>query len=239
MEKILDDQLDNSELVFFRGFHNEEEALLLKELMDEENILHSFESSGTVIDSVIVGNGLVPKVVLKVRPSDVKRLNNAIAKQFQGLDYSEVDDHYLNQFTSDELEEILANQDEWTVEDIETSKLILKHRGIEVDEAAIKALRKKKFDKIRAGKAGNPLWMYFYAASIVFGTFFHLIFPIGGLGMSYYYAYGKENDPDGTRYFIYDAPTRRIGKYMLYIGIVVFIAEICITFYLLKVGVIR
>lgn len=231
MEDVLDDQLNHSGLVFYRGFHNQEEAIFIKELMEQEDIVHSFESSGTVIDSVIIGNGLVPNIVLKVRQSDVKRLNNAIAKQYQDLDYSEVDDHYLTQFTSEELEEILENQDEWTVEDVETSKLILRHRGITVDEAAINALRKEKFNEIRAGKKGNELWMFFYACSIVFGSFISLILPVGGLGMSYYYAYGKDNDPDGAQYYNFDAPTRSIGKFMFYGGIVILIVEILFMFY--------
>ncbi len=62
--------------------------------------------------------------------------------------------------------------------------------------------------------------------ALIFGIFISLIFVVAGIGMSYYYAYGKSTDADGNRHFIYESKTRFIGTIMLYGGLSIVLLEI-------------
>lgn len=61
---------------------------------------------------------------------------------------------------------------------------------------------------------------------MIAGQFTSLIFFIAGIGMGYYYAFGKDTDIDGNRYFIFNARSRLIGTALFYGGIALIILEI-------------
>ena len=228
MSNILDEHLipqyqNSKDFQPYRDFHNVEEAKAFGALLKEKGIPFSLEGSDTIIDSAIVGRGLIPKAILKIPASDFERVNQIIEEQLKSISFEDVKDHYLNQLDTEELLDIFKQPDEWTVEDTQIARVILNERGIEISSEEIAAQRQERFEAIRAGKKGTTFWMYFYFLAVALGLFISPFFIIAGIGMGYYYAYGRAVDPDGQKYYVYEPNTRLIGRIILYGGTAVFI----------------
>lgn len=103
---------------------------------------------------------------------------------------------------------------------------------MEIKEEELEALAEKRFEEVRKGKAGSKLWMGIYLLGMVIGLFTNIVFIVAGIGMFYYYGYGKSVDPDGNKYFIYEESTRSIGKVLFFVGIGLVAAEILYVFVL-------
>lgn len=228
--------MDNSsKFEFYRDFMSIEEAKIFGAFLTDNRIEYSLEGAETIIDSSIVGNGLLPKAIIKIAPEDFKVVNAIIKEDTEALPIEILEAHYLNQLDNNELEDIFYNQEGWTIEDIYTAKKILATRGVKIKKGEIQALRDESLDIIRQGKTAGWLSITFYSLGIVFGLFISVFFVIIGLGMSYYYAYGKSTDVDGNRHFVYDDRTRQIGTVMLFGGITLVIIEILLGTYFVNI----
>jgi len=205
---------------------NTEEASEFAALLREKEIPFLAETSETILTESIVGTGLIPKVVLKLLPKDFKKVNGLIAWQISEHNYEDVKEHYLNEFDNEELMEIFKTPDDWSPENIAIARIIIRHRGVEVSKEQISAWRKERLIEIRKGKSENRIWMVAYFLGITLGLFLNLAFFLAGLGMGYYYAYSQTVDFEGEKYYIFDDNTRKIGKWMLFGGIIILIAEL-------------
>ena len=98
----------------------------------------------------------------------------------------------------------------------------------------IKALRNESLDLTRQGKTAGWISITLWSLGIAFGLLISIVFVIIGLGMSYYYAFGKTTDVDGNRYYLYNDKTRQIGTIMLFGGVTLVIIEIVFGVYFLN-----
>ncbi len=211
---------------FYRDFLNLGEANAFVELLDANNIEHSLETSDTVIDKAIVGNGFIPKAVLKIKNEDFQKVNGLIAYEIGRGEYADYADHYLNEFETEELRAIFEKPENWTPEDAAIARILLRERGVEISTEAIKAKKQARLEEIRKGERGNRLSMALYAFGVAFGLILNLFLLMAGIGMAYYYAFGKATDMVGQKYFVYDESTRKIGKVILYAGGAIFVLEL-------------
>ena len=222
MDDTLDSWMFNEEekerLRFYKDFVSVEDAKAFTELLNSHDIPFAAEVPQALIDPSIVGTGMLPKAIVKLLPEDFKRVNELLADQIKGASFADVQGHYLNQFETDELQDIFTQPDKWTVEDVQVAKIILKERGVPISEEQVQQLRESRLQEIRDGKPGSKLWMAIYFLSILL-IFLHPIFFVAGVGMGYYYAFGKSVDPDGHRHFVFDPQTRFYGKMMLFGGL--------------------
>lgn len=212
--------MKNSNFKFFRDFHTNTEAEIFTKMLDEYDIPYSAEIPKTILDEVIVGSGLLPKAIVKLRPEDFIKVNNIIADQMKDMTFADVKDHYLCQLDHNELIEILQRPDEWSIEDSIVAKIILDERGANLSAQDVTRMRKERLDSFHEGKSANLAWMTMYFIFIPFGVFAGEILTIAGIGMCYYYAYGRSTDIDGNKYYIYEEQTRSRAKVFLYVGLV-------------------
>lgn len=234
MEESLDEgirrDIKKRSFKFFRDFHNIDEAKNFIAILEENDILYLAETSETILDESIVGTGLLPKAIIKLLPEDFKTVNAILNEQFQQLEYWDIRDHHLNELDDNELKEILERPDEWAIEDTSIAKLILNERGIQLSDQDILNLRKERLKDIRKGKKGDKIWMVLYFLFIPLGLIVSEFFTIAGIGMGYYYAYGKNTDIDGHRYHTFDEETRKYGKVILFGGLISLLFIVLIFF---------
>ena len=216
---------------FYRDFINTDEAKDFVKILEENRIAYSLEGAETIIDSAIVGNGIIPKAIIKIAPADFKIINAVLKENIDALPAEIINAHYLNQLDNEELEEIFYHQEGWTIEDIYTAKKILSNRGIKINKEKIESLRNQSLNETRKGKTATWLWITLYSLGIVFGFFISIFLAIAGLGMAYYYAFGKSTDADGNGHYVYDESTRKIGTVMFFGGVTLVILEFFISKY--------
>lgn len=218
----------------YKTFASQEQADEYIDLLKKHDIPYSAESSEQILTSAIVGSsGMLPKVVLKLYPSDFKNLDALIEQQIMAFG-SVPEDYYLKELDNDELEEVLEKHDEWSIQDVIMAKLILRERGIEVNEDEIQELRNQRIREIRQGKTANRgiMFLWFLAVAVGFWVL-GLLAIVGGIGMGYYYGYDKSTDPEGDKYYTFEPTTRKYGKLILIVGVPVSIILFAI-FYILS-----
>jgi hypothetical protein len=153
-------------------------------------------------------------------------VNALISYEIASGEYSDYADHYLNDFETEELKGIFEKPEDWTTEDAGISRIILRERGVEMSTKDIKAKKQARLEEIRKGQRGNRLSMALYAFGISFGLILNLFLLIAGIGMAYYYSFGKATDMVGQKYFVYDTQTRKNGKIILYVGGAILVIEL-------------
>ena len=234
MNEILDDdfrgKITNNSFKFYRDFHNVEEAKSFIKILEDNEILFSADTSEAIIDETIVGTGLLPKAIIKLLPVDFQKVNALIDRHLKDMSFDNFKDHHLNQLDDDELIEILEKPDEWSIENSSISKIILKERGIEMSEEKILNLRQSRLANIRKGKKASRTSLFLYFLAVPLGLFTNIIFTIAGVGMGYYYAYGKSTDIDGNSYYIYDEETQKFGRIILNGGLIFLFIGILLLF---------
>jgi LPS O-antigen subunit length determinant protein (WzzB/FepE family) len=224
--------MKNSKFEYYRSFENEENAKEFTDFLTENEVGFLLDSPEVLIDKSIVGTGFLPKITLKIKSQDFKKVNDLIAAQIEDTDIAAEGD-YLNDLNNEELTDILKNPDEWSIEDRIVAKKILVERGITYSDTEISTFKNDKLQQIRAGKKASPLTLILYFLCILVGFYVGIFFTLAGIGMGYYYGYGTSTDINGEKYFAYDKETQRYGKIILYVGLVGFFIQLFLLYRLL------
>ena len=114
--------------------------------------------------------------------------------------------------------EILENYDEWSIYDYKLAQRILKDRGKEVSKTRLEELKKNRLDLLKVPGKAKKGWL-------IFGLFFSLFGGLTGIIIGLYHLSVKTL-PDGERVYLFEEPTRKLSRILLYVGLFFFISEL-------------
>jgi hypothetical protein len=121
----------------------------------------------------------------------------------------------LDDFSKEELFDILTNPDEWSAEAIATAKIRLQKQGEPIDNDYIKYLKDKRLAEIRKGRKPHIVWPVIYLVLGIVGGFLILFLAIiPAIGMGWYYWQGNNVDFEGKKYYTFEAQTRQYGLFI-------------------------
>ncbi|MEO1261526.1 MAG: hypothetical protein AAFZ15_22165 [Bacteroidota bacterium] len=203
---------------FYRDFHSMEHAKAFAKMLDDHRIPYKLENSRTLLDAAIVGHGLVPTALIKIRSLDFKRVNDLLReKVLNDPDY--IEGHYLHDLDDKELIAIVRKPTDWNVEDVTVARTILNQRGIPIPKEHIEDFTKKINAELHKGRKAHLGWLFIYLALVlVGGLLINPLFLLGGIGMGWYYWQDKTIDNQGVKYFTFEKQSRFYGKIIFYIG---------------------
>jgi hypothetical protein len=196
-------------------FSNNEEALEACALLGEHEIIYSIEEEKLAFDVAFSYSTAPYSIHLKVREEDAEaalKLLNVSSPDEPGVTF----DSFLNEFSDEELKEVIYKKDEWQEEDIERADLILQQRGIRYSEADKSRLWQERLEEMRRPQRGSIGW-------IIFGFVISLLGGLIGIVMGLAFGTLKKRDPEGRKFYVYDARTRNLGLLMVVAGIIVFL----------------
>lgn len=112
-----------------------------------------------------------------------------------------------------ELAEIYGNKEGYQIEFYNAAVAEIEKRKIDVSILAqnAKAFELQRTEELKKGKKGETVYIVF----TVLGIFGFL-----GLFGGCIYAFSSVKDSDGTKYYLYDKDTRKIGKVVFYTTII-------------------
>ncbi len=177
--------------------------------------------------------------VLKLRPSDFSRANE-IKEQWAGAAIMP-NDYYLQEFSTEELTDILLNSEEWSAQDVEFARRLLRERGNEMEDFEIEMIRQQKRVALTKGRKGDTAWIIFGYGAAIFGgvlIWFFMGSPVSfggcllGIVSGLYFLWYKTIDEDGNKYYTFDTSTRKHGKAILIISALVIGVFISIGLYI-------
>jgi hypothetical protein len=201
-----------STFITFQIFNAVELAKELTDLLESKGIQYHVEDTSPEALLMPTSNQL-PEIRVQLRQNDFERANALL----EAIAISNLEnirqDHYLLEFSDDELMEILEKPDEWNKNDIALAKKLLKDRGKEMSPAIVAELQKKRMASLATPDVEKRGWIYFGYFLSLFGS------PIGFI-MGWDFLSRKKYLPDGRKVYANCTEDRKHGQRILILGVI-------------------
>lgn len=202
---------ESSPFELFRLLPSWDEAEAMGQVLKEAGIDYRIDKATPGWNSARSGVFDANSRMLMIAAEHFGTANSLLELHAAGQEASIDADHYLNDFTDQELTEIVAQRYEWSTHDYLAAIKLLDQRGIQIDPESIAQQQEENLRQIRTPKS-VPTATLSKAAIVAF-----LGGPMGLL-QGYHYWQSTRTDPTGEKYFEYDASTRSQGQFIFYAG---------------------
>ena len=118
-------------------------------------------------------------------------------------------------FTNDELYDVLLKYDEWSEFDYALAKKILIERGEKINQEILDSLKSERVNEMNKPEPSQKYW-------IIAGYIFSILGGFLGLIIGYFIWTSKKSLPNGEKIYSYSDSDRKNGKYIFYIGLIIF-----------------
>lgn len=204
-----------SQFTTYEKYFNPDQAQPVITILKENTIPYEFASIKQVVDQVIAGGGPAYLYEVKIPANQFNKANRLLRENIQ-VNLDEVDpDYYLFKFEDFELVEILRLPDEWGRLDYAIARKILESRGITYTNDELEALWKNRIETLAKPEKDGQSWVYAGYFLSALGGFFGVLI---GLVL----IQSTKTLPDGRKVHTYDEDTRKQGKTILVISLIVF-----------------
>jgi hypothetical protein len=196
----------------YEKFFTVEQAEPILDILKENGIPYEFAAiNEKFVDPLLAGGGPAYEHEVKI-PADQFETANRLMREKVQINLNEIDpDYYLFTFDENELIGVLKDPDEWGHLDYVIARKILEIRGIQFSADELDAFWKSKMQKLAQPAKGGTLGKWGgYSLSVGF-CFIGMV-----TGLIYWTS--TKTLPNGSRYYIYDKETRKLGKNMVYIS---------------------
>jgi hypothetical protein len=218
--------MDNQYSIF-RKFSTLNQAKDMQMFLNENEIETILADNAPPVDITFTGNTSQSEFEIRIKQSDFEKALNILEKGAENLIDEVERDYYLFDFANEELYDVLLKADEWNEFDYVLSQKILTERGEDINEALLKSLKQQRITDLAKPEGGQNVW-------IIAGYIFSFVAGFFGLIIGYFLWTQKKTLPDGQRIFCYKESDRKHGKYIFYIGLIVFPITLIWKIYNLK-----
>lgn len=210
----------------FRRFSSIEQAHeQLLPLLENENIFYKVEEEHHLPAVAMTGETRSPteQYLVKIKPADFLRAETALQTQAAQA-VSETDsEHYLFDFSSEELLDVVRKADEWSAFDVALAKKILQDQHVVTSEEQLIRLKQERLHELAKPETPAQGWIIFFYISSILGG-------LAGLTAGWHYWKSKKRLPDNRQIYMYDELTRDKGKIMMWVGLFFFLLTLVIQF---------
>lgn len=200
--------------IVFRKFKDIFQAKSFTSFLDEKGIEFKIEDNSPTFDVTFSGNQLKNEILVKIRKQDYAIVNDLFDTQAESLVDEMSQEHYLFQFSNQELYEILLKPDEWSKLDHRLAIKILNERGEAISRDFIESLNRQRIEDLSKPEKGQKTWIYV-------GYFLAFFGGLLGIFIGWNLWTLKKTLPDGRIVFTYCEDDRVHGKNIFIIGCII------------------
>ena len=200
------------EYVTFQKFADKDFATDLTDLLTKHNIGFVLEDSGS-FDPTFVGGNMTMEYRVKLLQKNFQAANQLYTQLLEQQLDSVDKDHYLFEFTDEELIEIITKPDEWNHFDYLLSQKILKDRGKEIKPEVVAVIKNQRTEELVKPAESQREW-------VIAGYIFAFFGGIMGIFIGWHLYYHKKTLPNGERVYAYFIEDRKSGFNIFIIGII-------------------
>ena len=206
--------MQEDDFSIFKRFPTLEQAQDLQQLLNDANIETIIADNVPPVDITFGGSTLQNEIEIRISPRDFKKAEDLLLKQAETL-IDDVDpSHYLFEFTTEELYDILIKYDEWGEFDYTLAKQILTKRGEKIDKETLETLKKKRLMELAKPEKRQGGW-------IVAGYIFAFMGGFIGVIIGYALWKAKKTLPNGTKVHSYSEKDQKHGFNIFLIGVII------------------
>ena len=206
----------------FKTFMSLSEPEIAKEISDiltEGKILHKIHDSRKDFDPTFSNNPTGKDIQIQLQASDFQAAVALIDSKIELKQHEINPDHFLFDYSDEELKEVIKSADEWHPLDVKLAKHILKERGIIMSETEIAVMRQTRITEMsKPESSGNLEVVIGYIAGFMGGFL--------GLFIAYHLMKHKKTLPDGSQVYNYTETDRKNGKYIFIISVISMIGSV-------------
>jgi len=205
----------NDTLVTFKKYPSQSYAEEIAALLNDNNIETLLTDNMASFDATFSGNKLQNEYEIKIKKTDFAIAASILEKSAEN-ELSQVNpDHYLFQFTNEELYDILIAPDEWNEFDYKLAQKLLKERGKTINSEILASLKVQRIKALSKPEENQKPW-------IIAGYFMAILGGFLGILIGYVLWTSKKTLPNGEQVYSYMENDRVNGKVIFYIGIIIF-----------------
>lgn len=208
--------MHSNQFSLFQKFINKNQAIDLVDFLKENNIEFQVIDNSIDNDMTFSGNTFNKEIEVKIKASDFEKANNLLIKEYEKTLDQFGEDHYLYDFTNDELFDILLKPDKWNIFDFLLAKKILKSRGHDINESLIISLKKQRLEDLSKPEPSQKSW-------IIAGYLFTILGGALGFVIGAFLWFSKKTLPNGQKIHTYSKADRKHGLILLFFGTIIFI----------------
>jgi len=204
--QLLDDHQIPTEFAVYQRFNRLED-------------MQAVENTGEWREAIITGSPLRPEFWIEIPASQFEKANFMLQEAAEErLSDADLDAHPFADYARLELEEVLLEETEWSPDAVVVARKLLLRQGYDVDLERLRARSRKRITEAFQPKSGTRWVLGLFT---LYGGFTAMSASIVGimvaLGVLLYYVVGSQRDPKGKKHWVYDEPTRKIGRVALVI----------------------
>lgn len=204
-----------NEYVIFRKFPSLEDAQEMEALLNNHGIETTIGDNIPPVDVTFSGSTLLNDYEIQIKQEDFKKAEEILQENVGDIFDRIGKDYYLFDFTDEELYEILLKSDEWGALDFSLAQRILEDRGKTIDTDLLSSLKRQRLDDLAKPEGNQKSW-------IIGGYIFAFIGGLLGAIIGYSIWTSKKTLPNGEKVYSHSEKDRTQGKYIFYIGLIVF-----------------
>lgn len=202
--------MSDQHLPTYHVFTDKTEAAELVRLLNDNGIAATLDESA--VFNIAAESGL-KEYHVRIRKSDFNKADQLQDQSLASLVDSVGEDHYLFDFTDEELMDVVSKRDEWSRLDYLLSQKILAERGTTLDQVQLDELREQRMkDLSRPEKRQHIL--------VAAGYVFSFLGGFAGIIIGWHLMAHKRTLPNGARIYDYSEPDRIHGSRIVIIGAV-------------------
>jgi hypothetical protein len=202
----------------FQSFASAEAAQPLLAALEQRGIatITSFDNGQVAFDPSFANNKLTSKFIVQLSLADFERASQVLADLDKDALSQANPNHYLFNFSDEELFDLLLKPDEWSSFDVALASQLLRKRGRDISPDTLKLLRQHRVAKLAQPDEDHSIWVRSGYASALLGGL--IGFFIG------YHLYTHRNQlPDGRRVYAYSPKDRVHGVRIMVLGAVMLV----------------
>lgn len=203
--------MNDTPFLTFQKFSDKALALELIAVLKSNNLDCVFEDATPHFDHTFANNQTNNEYLVKLKSSDFEIADKILTEMSsENLDAVEPN-HYLFDFSDDELRDLLRKSDEWSRYDYLLAQKILTERGFQIDEKAVGEFKKQRIDDLARPEKSQRL-------SIIAGYVFAVFGGVIAIFIGWHLFSNQKTLPNGERVHSYIAADRKQGKVLVVIG---------------------
>lgn len=201
------------EFLNFKKYKSKFELESICKELAKNNIEYQVDDNSNSLDSNFGNTIHNSDLILKIRQDDFIKASKIVEDYFENKLIPDVnEEHFLFDFSDEELKDVLKKKDEWGEENYIISRKILKDRGIDFSEEDLKNIAEDRIVELSKPEEKQNLW-------IIAGYIFAFIGGFLGLFIGFHLSNYKKTLPNGEKVFNYSENDRKQGKRIVFISI--------------------
>lgn len=211
--------------MIFRRFKPGHDVNTVVEQLRKHGIRVKLQDVSPDLDITFTGGSQQSELHLLVQQHDFERANDVLLEYARNEVSQIPKDHYLHDFSDEELIELLSKPHEWHEFDVAVAEELVAQRGIDITQDELEWRQNQVVEEFRKPEKAHQAWL-------IVGMMLALAGGLFGLYIGWMFWKSKGTDPNGNEYYLYDEESRVSGRLMFFVSLIVSgIATVAVMFF--------